>query len=270
MSKRRIIRFLCWSDRLSRSCWRNWTQAPFHVCLWTAYWAPWPSMAVPAFCCWTIWNDCLQGQQKLLFYSSLWFFFFSHSSCGFSRFPAEKLIKQKLAFGPTGTEKLNRFLYSSHTTWFYKLRNMWFNLLLSHRHSSSYNSTSRWRSLFLRWEVLHHLQVWSDPLPWWVLLMDTQEVTCLLHRQEACPSILSHLVPPVPPICRLICHPCPWGHLLLMVYDPLIVPWPVDLDGIFFLCAEKHNFWEIFIHLFSLWMSRTPQLVTLFCMFCSV
>lgn len=128
MSKRRIIRFLCWSDRLSRSCWRNWTQAPFHVCLWTAYWAPWPSMAVPAFCCWTIWNDCLQGQQKLLFYSSLWFFFFSHSSCGFSRFPAEKLIKQKLAFGPTGTEKLNRFLYSSHTTWFYKLRNMWFNL----------------------------------------------------------------------------------------------------------------------------------------------
>lgn len=47
----------------------------------------------------------------------------------FSRFPAEKLIKQKLASGPTGTEKLNRYsLYSAHTTWFNKLRNMWFNL----------------------------------------------------------------------------------------------------------------------------------------------
>lgn len=52
-------RFSCWPDRLSRSCWRNWTQAPFHVCLWTAHRAPWSSMAVPAFCCRTIWNYCL-------------------------------------------------------------------------------------------------------------------------------------------------------------------------------------------------------------------
>lgn len=70
----------------------------------------------------------LRSAKATLLFVIVFFPFFSHSSCGFSRFPAEKLIKQKLASGPTGTEKLNRFLHSAHTIWFYKLRNMWFNL----------------------------------------------------------------------------------------------------------------------------------------------
>lgn len=60
------------------------------------------------------------AKAMLLFFIVFYFSFFSHSSCGFSRFPAAKLIKQKLASGPTGTEKLNRFLYSAHTIWFKK------------------------------------------------------------------------------------------------------------------------------------------------------
>lgn len=137
---------------------------------------------------------------------------------------------------------------------------------VDHLHSFSYNSTSKWRRLFLQSVVCPHLQAWSDPLPWWVLLMDTQEVTpCLLHHQEECPSLLSHLVPQVHPICPLICHPCPWGHLLLMVYDYLMGPRPLKPDWFLLLCAETQHFWQIFIHLFSLWVCRTPQLVTLFC-----
>lgn len=39
-------------------------------------------------------------------------FVFPHSDwCLFFRFPAEKLIKQKPASGPTGTEKLNRLFF---------------------------------------------------------------------------------------------------------------------------------------------------------------
>lgn len=68
------------------------------------------------------------SKATLLFFI-MFFFLFSQQLFFFPRFPAEKLIKQKLASGPTGTEKLNRFfLCIAHTTWSYNLRNMWFNL----------------------------------------------------------------------------------------------------------------------------------------------
>lgn len=141
---------------------------------------------------------------------------------------------------------------------------MW--LIDVHLHSFSYNSISKWRKLFFRLGAPRRPSVWSDPLPWWVLWMDTQEVTpCLLLHQGECPSLLSHLVPRVHPICPLTCHPCPWGHHLLMVYEYLMDPRPLEHFSFLLLCAETWNFWQIFIHLFSFWMCRTPRLVKLFC-----
>lgn len=128
---------------------------------------------------------------------------------------------------------------------------MW--LIDFHLHSFSYNSISKWRKLFLRSAVRPHPQGWNDPLPWWVLWMDTQEVTpCLLHHQEACPSLLSRLVPRVHPTCPLICPPCPWGHLPLMAYDYVMVPRPLKPNWCLLLCAE-HSFSGKFFYICSVY-----------------
>lgn len=146
----------------------------------------------------------------------------------------------------------------------FQVRKMWL-MYFVHPHSFSCNSTSKWRKLSLQSVVCLPLEVWRDPFPWWEVWTDTQEVTCLHHHQEECPSLLSHLGPRVLTICPITCPPCPWGHLLLMAYDYLTDPRPSHIHWFLLLFAETQHFWNIFIHLFRLWVCRTARLVTAFC-----
>lgn len=98
-------------------------------------------------------------------------------------------------------------------------------------HSFSYNSISKWRSLWFHPAVLLLPPVWSDPhLSWLVLDLDLQ-VTCLLH-QVGCPSLRSHPVRQVLLICllRCPCPRCPWDHRLPRDWQCLCDLWLACYD----------------------------------------
>lgn len=165
--------------------------------------------------------------------------------CSF-RSRVEKLIKQKIASGPTGTEKPNRywsaFLTQSQTVHLIRERRgvVW-PVFVIFPPSSSFSSTSKWRKLLLSPAVHHLLQVWSAPLLSWAESdLAHQMILFPLPLQEGCLSPLSHPVPQVPPTCplRCPCPPCQWGHLHLRASQYLIIdPLPAFHDRLLSWCT---------------------------------